>query len=44
VEATVKIVDTVTVYPLEARNDWRGSLAGLGGLWMRRRVVLVSGG
>ena len=42
VDATGKVLDTATIYPLEPRNDWQGSLATLAALSMKHKVEIVS--
>jgi uncharacterized protein len=42
VDATGKLLETVTIYPLQPRNDWQGSLATLARLVVQHRVELIS--
>ena len=42
VDATGKLVDTVTVYPHEPRRDWEGALHTLGGLCKKHSVTLIA--
>jgi uncharacterized protein len=42
VDATVKVVDTATVYPHQPRNDWDGALHVLGQLAAKHNVSLIS--
>ncbi len=42
VDATGKLLDTTTIYPLPPRNDWQGSLATLARLTVQHGVELVS--
>ena len=42
VDATGKLLETTTVYPLQPRNDWQGSLATLARLVVQHGVELIS--
>ncbi len=42
VDATGKVLDTATIYPLEPKNDWQGSLATLAALAMKHKVEIIS--
>ncbi|MDE3221299.1 MAG: RNA-binding transcriptional accessory protein [Nitrospirota bacterium] len=42
VNATGKLLETATIYPLQPRNDWQGSLATLARLVMQHGVELIS--
>ena len=42
VDATGKVLDTATIYPLEPKKDWQGSLATLAALSMKHKVEIVS--
>ncbi|GAB4403887.1 MAG: Tex family protein [Rhodoferax sp.] len=42
VDATGKLVDTATVYPLEPRRDWDGALHTLAGLCRKHGVNLIA--
>jgi protein Tex len=42
VDATGKLLETTTIYPLQPRNDWQGSLATLAQLVLRHGVELIS--
>ena len=42
VDATGKLLDAVTVYPHEPRNDWDGALRTLGELCARHAVQLIA--
>ena len=42
VDATGKLLETVTIYPHQPRNDWQGSLATLVQLVHRHGVALIS--
>lgn len=44
VDATGKLLETVTVYPHEPRKDWQGAMARLADLSRRHKVELVSVG
>ncbi len=42
VDATGKLLETTTIYPLQPRNDWKGSLATLARLVVQHGVELIS--
>jgi uncharacterized protein len=42
VDATGKLLETTTIYPLQPRNDWQGSLATLARLVVQHGVELIS--
>jgi len=42
VDATGKLVDTATIYPLQPRNDVQGSLATLAALVQKHKVTLIA--
>ena len=42
VDATGKLLETATIYPLQPRNDWQGSLATLARLVVQHGVELIS--
>ena len=42
VNATGKLLETTTIYPLQPRNDWQGSLATLARLVVQHGVELIS--
>jgi len=42
VDATGKLLETTTIYPLQPRNDWQGSLATLARLIVQHGVELIS--
>ena len=42
VDATGKLLETATIYPLQPRNDWQGSLATLAQLVVQHSVELIS--
>jgi uncharacterized protein len=42
VDATGKLLETTTIYPLQPRNDWQGSLAALARLVVQHGVELIS--
>lgn len=42
VDATGKLVDTATVYPLPPKKDWQGALAVLGALCEKHKVDLIA--
>lgn len=42
VDATGKLLETTTIYPLQPRNDWQGSLAMLARLVVQHGVELIS--
>jgi protein Tex len=42
IDKTGKLLDTVTIYPHEPKNDWHGSLAALGALCMKHKVELIA--
>ena len=42
VDATGKLLETTTVYPLQSRNDWQGSVATLARLVVQHGVELIS--
>ncbi len=42
VDATSKLLATTTIYPLQPRNDWQGSLAALTQLVVQHGVELIS--
>ncbi len=42
VDATGKLLETTTIYPLQPRNDWQGSLAILARLAVQHGVELIS--
>ena len=42
VDATGKVLDTATIYPLEPKKDWQGSLATLAAMAMKHKVEIVS--
>jgi uncharacterized protein len=42
VDATGKLLATTTIYPLQPRNDWQGSLATLARLVVQHGVELIS--
>ncbi len=42
VDATGKVLDTTTIYPLEPRKDWEGSLHVLAGLCATHAVNLIA--
>lgn len=42
VDATGKLVDTATIYPLQPRNDWDGSIAALAALCEKHKVELIA--
>ncbi|MDX1444356.1 MAG: Tex family protein, partial [Gammaproteobacteria bacterium] len=42
VDATGKLVDTATIYPLQPRNDWDGSIATLAALCEKHKVELIA--
>lgn len=42
VDATGKLVETLTVYPHQPRNDWDGSIAALAAICARHRVELIA--
>jgi protein Tex len=44
VDATGKVLETVTIYPHEPKKDWQGSLVTLAQLAKRHKVELVSVG
>ena len=44
VDATGKLLDHATIYPLEPRKDWAGSLTKLAALCKKHKVELVSVG
>lgn len=44
VDETGKLIDTATIYPLEPKKDWAGSLTKLASLCKRHNVELVSVG
>jgi protein Tex len=44
VDATGKLLETVTIYPHEPRKDWQGAMAKLAELSKRHKVELVSVG
>jgi uncharacterized protein len=44
VDATGKVLETVTIYPHEPKRDWQGSLVTLAQLAKRHKVELVSVG
>jgi uncharacterized protein len=44
VDATGKLLETTTIYPLQPRNDWQGSLATLTRLVVQHGVELISVG
>jgi uncharacterized protein len=42
VDATGKLLETTTIYPHEPKRDWNGSLATLGALCLKHKVVLIA--
>jgi uncharacterized protein len=42
IDATGKLLETVTIYPHQPRNDWQGSLATLARLAVQHGVELIS--
>ena len=42
VDATGKLLETATIYPLQPRNDWQGSLTTLARLVVQHGVELIS--
>jgi uncharacterized protein len=42
VDATGKLLETTTIYPLQPRNDWQGALATLARLVVQHCVELIS--
>ncbi len=42
VDATAKVLDTATVYPLQPKNDVRGTIATLSALIRKHRVELIA--
>ncbi len=42
VDVTGKLLETTTIYPLQPRNDWQGSLAALARLVVQHGVELIS--
>ena len=42
VDVTGKLLETATIYPLQPRNDWQGSLATLARLVVQHGVELIS--
>ena len=42
VDTTGKLLETTTIYPLQPRNDWQGSLATLARLVVQHGVELIS--
>jgi len=42
VDSTGKLLETTTIYPLQPRNDWQGSLATLAKLVVQHGVELIS--
>lgn len=42
VDATGKVLETVTIYPHPPQSDWQGAMAALGALALRHNVQLVS--
>jgi uncharacterized protein len=42
VDATGKLLETTTIYPLQPRNDWQGSLVTLARLVVQHGVELIS--
>ena len=42
VDATGKLVDTATIYPLQPKNDWDGSIETLAALCEKHKVELIA--
>ena len=42
VDATGKLLETTTIYPLQPRNDWEGSLATLARMAVQHNVELIA--